>query len=117
MAGPAVLEYGYNAAVWSAPYVKSAAVATYNAGKYAYTVSSNAAKYYGSTAILNGVKGYGKVKTMAEIGFMTVNNTSNLPFQFASGVLLGFAKGVLAFPIDTPSVCENLGINLILVLI
>ncbi len=50
---------------------------------------------------------------MAEIGYMAVNNTSNLPFQFASGVLLGFAKGVLAFPIDTPSVCENLGINLI----
>ena len=33
MAGPAALEYGYNAAVWAAPYVKSAAIATYNAGK------------------------------------------------------------------------------------
>ena len=113
MAGPAVLEYGYNAAVWSAPYVKSAAVATYNAGKYAYTVSSNAAKYYGSTAIINGVKEYGKTKMMAEIGYMAVNNTSNLPFQFASGLLLGFIKGALGFPIDTPSVCDNLGINLI----
>lgn len=57
MAGPAALEYGYNAAVWSAPYVKSAAVATYNAGKYAYTVSSNAAKFYGSTAIIKSYIG------------------------------------------------------------
>ncbi|WP_405373353.1 hypothetical protein [Pseudobutyrivibrio sp.] len=56
MVGPAVFEYGYNATVWSAPYVKLAAIASYNAGRQAYTASSNAAKYYGSTAILNGVK-------------------------------------------------------------
>lgn len=85
MAGQAVLEYGYDAAVWSAPYVKSAAVATYNAGKYAYTVSSNATKYYGSTAVLNGVKWYGKAKAMAE-GFMSFGSGSDFMDMFLGGI-------------------------------
>lgn len=105
MAGQAVLEYGYDAAVWSAPYVKSAAIATYNAGKYAYTVSSNAAKYYGSTAIINGVKGYGKTKMMAEIGYMAVNN------HFWTSVITGAIDGGLRYvtecPPDAPYILDN----------
>ncbi len=105
MAGPAALEYGYNAAIWAAPYVKSAAIASYNAGRQAYTVSSNAAKYYGSTAIINGVKGYGKAKMMAEIGYMTIDNSWGL------AVLSGFADGLIKykydFPPDSPYMFSN----------
>lgn len=104
MVGPAVLEYGYNAAVWAAPYVKSAAIATYNAGKYAYTVSSNAARYYGSTAVLNGIKWYGKVRTRAEIGYGIINNSSRLSFY--TGLIDGFIKS-FDFPPDTPYVIDN----------
>ena len=105
MAGPAVLEYGYNAAVWSAPYVKSAAIASYNAGRQAYTVSSNAAKYYGSTAIINGVKGYGKAKMMAEIGYMAIDNSWKL--AFLSGFADGFIKYKYDFPPDSPYMFGN----------
>lgn len=105
MVGPAVLEHGYNAAVWAAPYVKSAAIATYNAGKYAYTVSSNAAKYYGSTAVLNGVKWYGKASVIAEIGFMTIDNSWKL--AFLSGFADGFIKYKYDFPPDSPYMFGN----------
>ena len=105
MAGPAVLENGYNAAVWSAPYVKSAAIATYNAGKYAYTVSSNAAKYYGSTAVLNGVKGYGKAKGMAEYWYFMIDQSAKI--SIVTGVLEGVLKSFDCMPPDLPYFIDN----------
>lgn len=105
MAGPAVLEYGYNAAVWSAPYVKSVAIASYNAGRQAYTVSSNAAKYYGSTAVLNGVKWYDRVKTMAGFGYMTIDKS--IVLSIIAGIADGFVKYYYEFPPDSPYLLSN----------
>lgn len=103
IAGPAALEYGYNAAVWAAPYVKSAAIASYNAGRQAYTVSSNAAKYYGSTAVLNGVKWYGKVRTRAEC-FVATGSKYKIIDLFV-GILYGSFQ--YSMPLDAPELSIN----------
>lgn len=105
MAGQAVLEYGYNAAVWAAPYVKSAAIASYNAGRQAYTATSNAARYYGSTAIINGVKGYGKARAMAEYLYFMIDQSAKI--SIVTGVLEGGLKSFDCMPPDLPYFIDN----------
>ena len=105
MAGQATLEYGYNAAVWAASYVKSAAVASYNAGRQAYTVSSNAAKFYGSTAILNGIKWYGKARTMAKYWFSVIDLSTKK--SIGAGVIEGVVKSFDFMPPDLPYFIDN----------
>jgi len=99
------LMWGPQALEASAPYIASAARYTYSATSNAAIATYNAGKYYGTTALINGIKGYGTAKAIAEYGISCAEMYSGV--SFCTGVVDGFIRVLTDMPADTPYFIEN----------
>jgi len=97
------LMWGPQALEASAPYIASAARYTYSATSNAAIATYNAGKYYGTSALINGIKGLGKAKTLAEM-FM-INGSGSV----VKDMLLGGLYGRFLYDLspDTPEISIN----------